>query len=455
MTDIERVHERIDQTWESDFLILKDLIAQQSVSTENRGVRECSVYIRDLLESFGVSATVYETDGFPLVYGERQSRNHPDAPTILFYGHYDVMPAGDLAAWKTDPFTATIVDGVIYGRGVADCKGQWIAHLIALRAYLEVVGDIPVNLKFCFEGDEELGSPSIRKFVESHLELLNADLVYTADSGMHPSGRPYVLYGVRGNISMDLSLRCADKDNHSGHAGGVIREAVWEMIRVLASMYDEEGRVTIQGFYDDIVPPTEYDRHLIDLLPFDAKEYEEIFGIREMELDRDAFFERLMFRPTLSINGIHGGYTGPGPVTIIPGEVRVKMNMRLAHKQDPDKMFRNFEAHVHAVNPDVTVTWLAQMPSSRTQTDLPIAMAVARAVKEVFGCEPVAMPLVGATGSKYIWTDILKQPSRIVPYANADENNHLPNENITLACWRRGPHVSAQVYCELGKLKAE
>ena len=449
---IEKVHSHIDRMQNSDLDLLKKVVAQPSISAQDIGIRECALLLQDLMKGLGIEATLYETSGHPVVFGEVRS-DMPDALTVIFYGHYDVQPAEPLEAWNTPPFQPTVVNGRLYGRGTADNKAQLLAHLLAVRSYLETVGSLPVNVKFVLEGEEESGSPYIREFIETHRDILSADLVYISDGGMHSSGAPFIYYGARGMLQIELNLETATQDNHSGNKGGVIPNAAWEMVEVLSSMIDQDGKAVIPGFYDEVLPPSKYDLKLIENIPYDPKSLAPIFGVPQIDLEKQEFYFKLMFQPTLTINGILSGYTGAGGKTIIPGRAMAKLDMRLVADQDPDEMFKKVRAHVQKINPQVKVTKLGGMLPSRTQTDLPICKVIVDAVREAYGQEPIVMPLLSATLPDYVWTKLLGLPSITVPYANADENNHAPNENMDLECFYKGIHCSAQVIHTIGNLK--
>lgn len=449
---IEKVREHINQMKDHDLAVLKKLSAQPSISAQGVGIRECALLLKDIMEGMGIETALLETSGHPVVFGEVRASD-PNAHTVLFYGHYDVQPAEPLELWKTPPFEPTVINGRLYGRGTADNKAQLLAHLFAVRSYLETVGSLPIHVKFVFEGEEESGSPWMSEFIEKHRDKLAADLVYISDGGMHSSGAPFIFYGARGMLQVELNLETATQDNHSGNKGGVIPNAAWEMVKVLAAMVDGEGKVLVPGFYDQVLAPSEYDLKLIDEAPYDPQDLAPIFGVFEIPLGKQEFYYRLMFQPTLTINGLVSGYTGAGGKTIIPGSAMAKLDMRLVADQDPDEIFDKIKSFVQEINPKVKVSKRSGMLPSRTRTDLPICRLIVDAAREAYGQEPVVMPLLGATMPDFVWTKVLKLPSVTVPYANADENNHAPNENMDLECFYKGIHCSAQVIHAVGNLK--
>jgi acetylornithine deacetylase/succinyl-diaminopimelate desuccinylase-like protein len=385
-----------------------------------------------------------------VLYGEVESPQ-PDAFTLLFYGHYDVQPPEPLEEWDSPPFEPIVREGRLWGRGVADNKGQLLTHVLAVKSYLAVHDSLPVNVKFVFEGEEESGSVHLPEFIEEHRDLLAADLVYTSDGPLHETGDPVVFFGVRGILNVELRLRTAEHDNHSGNKGGVVPNAAWELVDVLSTMKDEEDRVLIPGFYDDVLPPDEASLQLIEDLPYDPDSLAEVFGVEQLGLSKEEYYRRLTLRPTLTINGLVSGYTGPGSKTIIPGQAVAKLDMRLVADQDPEKIFEMVKAHVSKVNPDVEVVHHGHMYPSRTRPDLPAGQKVVRAVEAGAGEEPIVTPALGGSLPDYVWTKLVGLPSVGVPYANADEANHAPNENMEVDLFYRGIRVSAQVMHELGR----
>lgn len=449
--NIDKVHTHIDSCREQDLETLKSLVRIPSVAAKNMGVDECCEVLVKMLTDLGVKTQVFPTNGAPVVFGELPC-GKPDAKTIMFYGHYDVQPPEPMDEWKTPPFEPTEVNGRLYGRGTADNKGQFLAHILALRSYLASGTELPVNIKFFLEGEEENGSKNILDFINPHKDLLKCDMVYNSDGGMQPDGRPSIQFGMRGMFQATLELTTASHDNHSGHAGGVIANAAWEMVKFLNTMIDGDGNCTIEGFYDDVVPPTEYEKQLIDQLEFDREARKAVTGAKEITLDKEDVHMNTMFRPTFNINGLGSGYTGPGYRTIVPGSAVVKIDCRLVEAQDPEDIRKKLMAHIQKHCPDIKVTLGSQLFPSRTRPDLPASQAVIRAVARGYGKEPVIMPCVGASNPEYVFTKIAGLPSVTVPYANADERNHAPNENMDIELFYKGIHVSAEVIKEIGML---
>jgi len=433
---------------ERDLADLFRLLAQPSISTQNIGVRECAALERELLQGAGLEARIFETAGHPMVFGERAGP--AGSPTLLLYGHYDVQPPEPLDAWDSPPFEPTVRDGRIWARGVGDNKGQHFAHVCALRAWMETVGDLPIGVKVLLEGEEECGSPQIDAFVAANRALLAADLVVTADGPAHDDAHPQVEFGVRGMVYIELTARGASHDLHSGNWGGIAPNPAWALVQLLATMRDADGHVLIEGFSDDVRPLSKLARAAIAKIPLDQAGALAGIGVGELPPPREVpYFERLMARPTLNIAGFRSGYGGPGSKTIIPAEAVVKMDMRLVPDQDPDDVYAKVSAHVARHAPEVEIRRLGSMRPSHTPLDHPLAAPLRRAVARGFGAEPIDIPLVGGSLPDATWTETLGLPSFVVPYANHDEANHAPNENLMLERFYAGIRTTAALVAEL------
>lgn len=435
---------------ENEYLqTLFKLLRQKSISAQNIGITEATHLLKDMMVEIGIDTKIIPTSGHPVVYGE--IINDTNDFTLLIYGHYDVQPPDPIDEWDSPPFEPTIRDGRIFCRGAGDNKGQLMAQLLAVKTYRDAVGELPINVKFVFEGEEESGSPHIAEFVEQNKQLLKADLVYTSDGPMHETGTPIVLLGVRGIIDIELTARGASFDNHSGNKGNIAPNPAWELIDLLKTMRDDNGNILIEGFNDDIRQPTQEEWELIEQLPFDIENIGEQIGYPDLDMTKEQYYENLMFKPTININGFHSGYSGEGTKTIIPATATVKMDMRLVVDQNPDDIFAKVKRHVEKYAPKVEVKRLASMDPSRTPVSVPIIKAVRRAVERAYGRAPFVKPSTGGSLPDYVWTKILNLPSVVVPYANFDEANHSPNENIGLQNFFDGIYCTCHVINELGK----
>ncbi|MCP1835582.1 acetylornithine deacetylase/succinyl-diaminopimelate desuccinylase-like protein [Bradyrhizobium sp. USDA 4532] len=428
---------------------LCDYLRHPSISAHNIGMVQVAALLVSMLSRLGFEAWTIATSGQPMIIGRWERA--PGAPTVLLYGHYDVQPPDPLEAWVSPPFEPTIRDGRIYARGAGDNKGQHFAQILALESYLAVHGRLPCNVLILLEGEEEIGSPNIAEFVRTHRDLLRADLVVTADGPLHESDRPIITYGVRGIAAFELRARAANRDVHSGNFGGVVPNPIWTLVHLLATMKNADGEITIDGFYDDVVPPKDVERAAAARLPLDSEDLKRTLGLARLDNPADRpFADRLMFHPTLTVNGFHGGYGGPGSKTVLPHEAMVKCDARLVERQDPDDILTKIEAHVRRHAPEVAFLRVESMPPSKTPLDAPFSRVVQSAVYTAHGIEPLIYPSLGATLPDYVFTKILSIPSFVVPYANADEANHAPNENIKIDCFLKGIRTGAALLDLLG-----
>jgi acetylornithine deacetylase/succinyl-diaminopimelate desuccinylase-like protein len=430
---------------------LVDYLRHPSISAQNIGIREVSELLVGMLTGLGLETTSIPTAGHPMVVARWD--HAPGRPTVLLYGHYDVQPPDPVEAWTTPPFEPAIRDGRVYARGVADNKGQHLAQILAIEAHLKVHGRLPCNVIVLLEGEEEIGSPHIAPFVREHRDLLRADLAVTADGQMHASGRPTLKFGSRGVVSFDLRVRHAKRDVHSGNFGGVVPNPIWTLIHLLATMKNARGEITIDGFYDNIIPPTAEEHAAIAALPLDLDAFKQSLDLARLDEPADRpFFERLSFHPTLTINGMHGGYSGAGTKTVLPHEAFVKCDIRLVAKQDPVDILAKVAAHVARHAPEVAFVCVEEgMYPSKTPFASPRAAPIKRAIRAAHGVDALLYPCGFGSLPGYVFTDILGIPAFVVNYANADAANHAPDENMTLACFHNGIRTGAALLDELGQ----
>jgi acetylornithine deacetylase/succinyl-diaminopimelate desuccinylase-like protein len=428
---------------------LVELIRQPSVSATGEGIEACADLERRVMADCGLDARLLPSDGKPLVYGERIVDRA--APTLLIYGHYDVQPVDPLDAWVSPPFEPDVRDGRLYARGSADNKGQHLAQLLAIRSWLDVRGELPINVKVLLEGEEEMASPHLASFADRHRDLLAADLAYVSDGPVHESGRTQVVFGARGTLQVELTVRGAAHDFHSGSRGGLVPNAAWRLVDLLSSMRDETGAVTIAGFADAVRPPSDAERQAIAALPLDLDSFLRGAGIDRLPPpDGPDYHERLMFRPTLTIAGLASGYAGTGFKTVIPSVAVAKLDIRLVPDQDPDAMFTLLREHVARHAPGAELIRVGSMRPSRTAIDGPWTAPIVDAITLVEGRAPLLVPSLGGSLPLYVFGEVLGIPSVVVPYGNQDQRNHAPNENLELDRFHRGIRIAAAVFDRLG-----
>ncbi|MFS0688843.1 M20/M25/M40 family metallo-hydrolase [Sporosarcina sp. 179-K 8C2 HS] len=446
---LNNLQEIIEKNREAYIEKLFTLLRQKSISTQNDGITECAQLLKEMMGELGITAKIMKTEGHPVVFGEMMKDEN--FFTLLIYGHYDVQPPEPLDEWLSPPFEPTIRDGKIFCRGAGDNKGQLMAQLLGVKTYLSCFEDLPINIKFLFEGEEENGSPHLASFVKKNRELLKADLVYTADGSSHNSGAPLILLGARGSLDLELIAKEAEWDNHSGNTGNIVPNPAWKLINLLKTMCNDEGQVLIEGFYDHILPPSAREKELIQKLPFDAEDIGQKIGYPHLQMDGETYYHKLTMEPTFNINGLQSGYTGEGMKTIIPATATVKMDVRLVIDQDPIDIFNKICQHVQKHDPDIEVKFISAMEPSRTSADLDIVGVVTNAVRLAYKQEPLIQPSLGSSLPDYVWTKILEVPSIIMPYANFDQRNHSPNENIAIANFLNGIRCTCHVIHALGE----
>ncbi|MFN8475902.1 MAG: M20/M25/M40 family metallo-hydrolase [Anaerolineae bacterium] len=303
-TSLSSVFDYVDSNQQAYIDRLIDYVRRPSISAHGLGIAEVAAFLVDLLGGLGMQVEAIPTAGWPMILAERNDA--PGKPTVLIYGHYDVQPPDPLDAWLSPPFEPTIRDGRLYARGVGDNKGQHFANILGIEALLKVVGTLPVNVKVLLEGEEEVGSPHIADFVRDHRDRLKADLVITSDGPVHESGRACIHFGVRGIISFELRARGAKRDLHSGNFGGIAPNPIWTLVQLLATMKNDQGIVTVDGFYDRVQPPTPLERQALDSLPIDVERFKAELGLKELDGPPGRpFYDRLSAFPTFTINNLH------------------------------------------------------------------------------------------------------------------------------------------------------
>jgi acetylornithine deacetylase/succinyl-diaminopimelate desuccinylase-like protein len=409
------------------------LVAQPSVSATNDGVEECAHLVKNMVEEIGGKAQLLRLEGAPpLVYGE-VTRSGP-AKTVLIYNHYDVQPPEPLELWKSPPFKPETRDGRMYGRGVSDDKGHLVARLKLIESYLKVNGEPPCNIKFCFEGEEETGSAHLEEYVAKNSELFSSDAVLWEYGKIDAEGRPIVSLGMKGMIYMELVVRTLNRDAHSAYASA-LPSPVWRLVRLLNMIKDEHERIMIPGWYDRVKPLAADELRVLKEEPSEAQDLLAIYGAAGFAggMSPEDAHMALATGPTANIAGIWGGYSGPGSKTILPGEVRCKMDFRLVPEQDPDELYVRFTDFLssHGFS-DVKVETMTMEPAARTSYTSPWAQAAITAAREVFGVKPVVEISSAGTGPLYVFARRYNSDAVDIGFSPSDDAIHAPNENIRL-----------------------
>jgi acetylornithine deacetylase/succinyl-diaminopimelate desuccinylase-like protein len=436
---------------------LKAYLAIPSISAlpeHAADVKKAAGWSADEMRRIGMqNVRLIDTPGFPVAYGEWLGA--PGAPTILFYGHYDVQPVDPVNLWDSPPFEATVRDGEIYARGAADDKGQVFMHLKAIEAHLKQNGKLPCNIKVILEGEEEIGSANLDDFVKAHKDELKADVVVISDSPMFDRGIPSICYGLRGLVYFQIDLRGTKSDLHSGSFGGAVANPAFVLANVLAQMKDRSGRIKIPGFYDDVRELRDEEREQWRKLPFNEKRYAKELGAPRLWGESGySTLERVWARPTFEVNGILSGFTAEGAKTVIPAVAMAKVSMRLVPNQDPDKIAGLFEAYVKKVAPKTVEVKVTRMHGGKpwmTDFDNRFVQAAGRAIQKGFGKEPVFNREGGSIPVVATFQEILGLPSVLFGVGLPDENAHAPNEKLDLGNFHGGIIASAFLYDEIAR----
>jgi len=423
---------------------LKALLRIPSISTDPEyatEVRRAADWLGAHLRALGFPAVqLFETAGHPIVYAAYEV--DPTRPTVLVYGHYDVQPPDPVALWTSPPFEPTIREGAIYARGACDDKGQLFMHVKAAEAYLKTAGTLPVNLKFLLEGEEESGSVHLAPFIEAHRELLAADVVVISDTAMFAPGVPSITYGLRGLAYVEVELTGPARDLHSGVYGGAVENPINVLARLIAGLHDEDHRIMIPGFYDDVRPLTEEERRTFRELPFDEKAWMEEVGVSAVRTEKGyTILEAITARPTLDVNGIWGGYQGKGAKTVLPAKAGAKISMRLVPDQDPDdivaKTRRYFEQHTP---PTCKLRFTALHGGHPVLVDTrhPAMQAAAEAMARVFGRRPYFTREGGSIPVVADFKRLLGLDSVLMGFGLNSDAIHSPDEHFGLDRFRQG-----------------
>ena len=424
-----------------------------SISTDSQrkdDIKKAANYLSDQLQNVGIDEVkIFETPGNPIVYAEHSGVGS-DKPTVLIYGHYDVQPPDPIDLWDNPPFEPTVVDGKLYARGSADDKGQAYIHVKSVESVLKTHGELPVNVKFIFEGEEEIGSPSLVPFLEEHKELLSCDMVLISDTSMFAEDTPSITYGLRGLTYMEIEVFGPNRDLHSGVYGGAVANPANVLCEMITKLKDENGVVQIPGFYDKVIDLSDEEHEEYKKLPFDEDAYKKELGIKKTFGEKGyTTLERASGRPSLDVNGLWGGYQGEGAKTVLPSKAGAKVSMRLVPDQDPKEIARLFESYVKEITPDyVTVKITEHHGGSPAITDMEFygMQAAAQAFKEVYGKEPLFAREGGSIPIVADFKKILGVNSILMGFGLDSDAIHSPNEHFHLKDFHRGIKTSARFF---------
>jgi len=422
---------------------LLELLRIPSVSARSEhkeDMKRCAEAVKkSLLDAGATKADIFPTEGHPIVYAERIT--DPSKPTVLVYGHYDVQPADPLELWKSGPFDPTIKDGKIYARGSCDDKGQFYMHVKALETMVQT-NSLPTNIKFCIEGEEEIGSPNLAKFVKANKELLKADVILISDTAMISMENPSIDIGVRGLSYIEVEVTGPNRDLHSGVYGGAVANPITILAKMIASCHDQNNHITIPGFYDDVVEATPEERKLMAQAPYSESEYKTDLGVTELWGEKGfSTNERTGIRPTIELNGIWGGYTGEGAKTVLPSKANAKISARLVPNQSAEKITEKLLNYFKSIAPPGVTVKAEEHHGGEpymTPIDSTAYKAAARAIETTFGKKPIPVRGGGSIPICSLFEKELGVKIVFMGFGLDSDNLHSPNEKYDIFNFYKG-----------------
>lgn len=434
---------------------LKDFLSIPSVSALSEhtdDIKKGAEWTANALKQAGIeNIQIMPTKRHPVVYGDWLKAE--GKPTVLIYGHYDVQPVDPIELWETQPFEPDIRDNKIYARGATDDKGQVFMHIKALETILHTTGELPVNVKFCIEGEEEIGSPHLDEFVEKHQDLLSADVLVVSDNPMLEKGKPTVCYGLRGLCGLQIDVKGTKGDLHSGLYGGMVQNPIHALTELLASMRNKDGQITIDGFYDRVIPLKEDERIAYEELNYDEEQARKSLEAPELFGEKGySALERTWVRPTLEVNGIYGGFQGEGIKTVIPSEAHAKITCRLVPDQDPKEIADVIRKHIDSHTPagvTISTTLFDQGKPFLTPFDHPAIQAAGRALEKAYGVAPAFTRMGGSIPVVDTFSQLLGLPVVMLGFGLPEENFHAPNEHFHLENFDKGLATLCDYWYEL------
>ena len=423
-----------------------------SVSTDSKhkgDVKKAAQFLIDQLNEIGLDkVTLHETDGHPIITAEKCP--HEDQPTVLIYGHYDVQPSDPDELWKTPPFEPTVKEGRVYARGASDDKGQSFTHVKAIEAYMKTGTDLPVNVKFILEGEEEIGSPNLIPFINANKELLKCDMVLISDTAMFGEDQPSITYGLRGLAYMEVHVTGPNRDLHSGVFGGAVENPANALAEIIAKLKDEDGVIQIPGFYDDVEPMTDEMREAYKKLPFDEEGYKKDLNLEDVHGEKGySTLERASARPSLDVNGLWSGYQGEGAKTVLPAKAGAKISMRLVPGQDPKKIAKLFTEYVKSLAPDTLTVEVEEHHGGHPvviDLDFYGLKAAAKAFEEVYNKDVLFAREGGSIPIVADFKKVLGVNSILMGFGQTKDALHSPNESFSLKDFHRGIQTSAKFF---------
>ncbi len=455
MTDLQELDKVINDRLEQNLNELAAFCAQPSISAQGKGMKKCASQAAEMLAARGFEVQILPTDGYPAVFGQRSGQTNA---TLLFYNHYDVQPPEPLELWESPPFEPTIRNGKMFARGVSDDKGHIACRLAAIDSFLAVEGELPCQIKFIIEGEEEIGSVNLAPVIKQYQDLLSADACIWEFGGVNDDGIPIQSAGLRGICYVELSVHTATRDAHSGLGGSIFPNAAWRLIWALSSLKSLDERILLPGFYDHVIPPSSRDLELLENLPDESIPWKRDYGLKNFLKDLAGGVElrqREVFEPTCTICGLTSGYQGPGSKTVLPAEAKAKVDFRLVPNQRPEEVLQQLRTHLDAEDfSDIQITCLGSNPPGRTDLDDPFLHLVVDTAKDVYGTPQLIAPLSGGSGPNHLFLNILNLPVATAGISYPGANIHAPNENIVIKHFLDGVRHTARIINRFAKIYA-
>ncbi|MDP2976283.1 MAG: M20/M25/M40 family metallo-hydrolase [Anaerolineales bacterium] len=457
MSNYTKIDAYLESHLDESIAELSQLVAQPSVGAQNLGMKECAALVAGMLRKRGFTAEIMPTgnkfsEGAPVVLGERKGKSDK---TLLFYNHYDVQPPEPLELWETPPFEPSLREGKLFGRGVSDDKGHILARLFAIDALLNELSELPCNVKFIIEGEEETSSLHLHDFMRQNKERLKADACIWEFGGVDHEETPVQYLGLRGICYVELSVESASTDVHSGLGGSIFPNAAWRLVWALNTLKGPDERIRIPGHYDNVKPPSARDRELMAALPEIANEYMTRYGLKNFVRGLTGGVElRLaeVFEPTCTICGLTSGYQGSGSKTVQPAQASAKVDFRLVPDQTPEEILAKLRAHLDAEGfEDVQIEYLGGEAPARTDPDDTFIELVVETAREVYGAPMQLVPLVGGSGPNAPFIHDLGLPVATAGLGYPDTRGHAPNENIRLDLYLKHAKHMARVMLKLAE----
>ena len=441
---LEKVYKYIEAHSDNFVKDLVKLVKQPSVSAKGEGIEACAKLVEKMMREIGLSTKIFKGEkGNPVVYGEKLSKK--SRRTLLFYNHYDVQPPEPLEKWTHKPFSGKIINGKIYGRGASDNKGNIVSRLKAVQTLIDVTGNLPMNIKFFVDGEEEIGSPNLEPIIRRYKSQFSADAAIWEFGGTDRRGRPNLHLGLKGILSIEMKATCASKDVHSANAP-IIPNSAWRLIWALNLLKDKKGDILIPDFYKDVLPLSSEEIECLKNIPFEEEETKKELNLKEFLHNKSGLeaLKALLSQPTCTINGLVSGYTGKGSKTVLPHEATAKLDFRLVPNQKSNTIYRQLVKHLkkHGFG-DVEIIKHGSTEPTKTPISDPFVKLVAKTAEKVYGKKAVIYPISAGSGPMHLFRNFLGYSVVSVGCSHPEANTHAPDENLKIESFIKGTKFMA------------